>query len=273
MGCLKLTYYQQRPRMRCVWGKKRQKKSVQRFYMMDPLAEMRYHVSPYSYVQNNPLNRVDPTGMLDMTTRYEDEDGTLLLNTNDGSDAIVTVPNDKILDFFSSIVSSTVETTDSQEWNNMWKAELTGFEWTRLHEQAISRAHSDASRRAMVKYWQTGSLRDGMRMAFAELGAQWTDPGLVAQGILNGFIGYALMGNATRMSTTVQQAKQWLGKDYKAITNKVGDQVFISKDGLRKMRFDIKNSSGDAPHIHLEILRNGKWHDAIPGTHRIYPKP
>ena len=84
-------------------------------------------------------------------------------------------------------------TTDSQEWNNMWKAELTGFEWTRLHEQAISRAHSDASRRAMVKYWQTGSFRDGRRMISAELGAQWTDPGLVAQGILNGFIGYALI--------------------------------------------------------------------------------
>ncbi len=48
----------------------------------------------------------------------------------------------------------------------------------------------------------------------------------------------------------------------------------MSKDGLRKMRFDIKNPHhGDAPHIHLEIFKNGKWKDAIPGTHRIYPKP
>lgn len=29
---------------------------------------------------------------------------------------------------------------------------------------------------------------------------------------------------------------------------------------------------GDAPHIHLEIFSNGKWKDAIPGSHRIYPK-
>ena len=63
MGCLKLTYYQQRPRMRCVWGKKRQKKSVQWFYMMDPLAEKYYSISPYAYVANNPLRFIDPTGM------------------------------------------------------------------------------------------------------------------------------------------------------------------------------------------------------------------
>ncbi len=47
----------------------------------------------------------------------------------------------------------------------------------------------------------------------------------------------------------------------------------MSNDGLRKMRFDIKNPHRDAPHIHLEIFKNGKWRDAIPGTHRIYPKP
>lgn len=46
----------------------------------------------------------------------------------------------------------------------------------------------------------------------------------------------------------------------------------MSKDGLRKIRFDIKNPHGDAPHIHLEEFINGKWRDAILGTHRIYPK-
>jgi hypothetical protein len=69
-----------------------------------------------------------------------------------------------------------------------------------------------------------------------------------------------------------KNAKSWLGKDYKAVTNKAGDNIFMSKDGLRKMRFDIKNPHGDAPHIHLEIFKNGKWKDAIPGAHRIYPK-
>ena len=47
----------------------------------------------------------------------------------------------------------------------------------------------------------------------------------------------------------------------------------MSKDGLRKMRFDFNNSQNDLPYVHLEIFRNGRWRDAIPGTHRIYPQP
>jgi hypothetical protein len=76
--------------------------------------------------------------------------------------------------------------------------------------------------------------------------------------------------------STVEQvgklAKSWLGEDATNITNKAGDEIFVSKDGLRKMRFDIKNSQGDLPHVHLEKFVNGKWRDAIKGIHRIYPK-
>ena len=75
------------------------------------------------------------------------------------------------------------------------------------------------------------------------------------------------------VNNVAQQAKSWLGKDYKVVTNKAGDNIFMSKDRLRKMRFDIKNPHGDSPHIHLEEFINGKWRDAIPGTHRIYPQP
>ncbi len=36
-----------------------------RWTSVDPMADQRSWVSPYNYVQNNPLIRVDPTGMLD----------------------------------------------------------------------------------------------------------------------------------------------------------------------------------------------------------------
>gem|GEM_PF-3776324 len=70
----------------------------------------------------------------------------------------------------------------------------------------------------------------------------------------------------------VGQIRDWLGENYKALTNKSGDKIFISQDGLRKVRFDIENSHGDKPHIHLEVFEQDKWKDAVQDRHRIYPK-
>ncbi len=39
--------------------------TIGKFLAPDPLADQRSWVSPYNYVQNNPINRIDPTGMLD----------------------------------------------------------------------------------------------------------------------------------------------------------------------------------------------------------------
>jgi len=38
---------------------------VGRFMSVDPLADQRSWLNPYNYVQNNPIIRIDPTGMLD----------------------------------------------------------------------------------------------------------------------------------------------------------------------------------------------------------------
>jgi RHS repeat-associated protein len=104
--------------------------------------------------------------------------------------------------------------------------------------------------------------------ACAELGL---DAGLVTTG------GVEVLGelSAARRAAAVeaqQAAKQFLGPEFRSITNKAGDKVFESKDGLRKIRFDIKNSHGDAPHVHVQVKLGNKWVDAIPGKHRLYPK-
>jgi RHS repeat-associated protein len=53
-----------------------------RFTVIDPMAEERNWLTPYNFVQNNPILRVDPTGLLD---DYFDKEGNFL-----GSDELKT---------------------------------------------------------------------------------------------------------------------------------------------------------------------------------------
>ncbi len=67
MGCRKLTYYTtETTPLKVVTGNaENQRKVAQGFINVDPLAHMRSWVSPYNFVQNNPISRIDPDGRLD----------------------------------------------------------------------------------------------------------------------------------------------------------------------------------------------------------------
>ena len=95
-----------------------------------------------------------------------------------------------------------------------------------------------------------------------ELGLVHNAEGLVCRTGL-GVFGWArkLIAPKGAVGDAAALARNFLGGGYKAITNKAGDTVFLSKDRLRKMR------------VHIEQFINGRWRDAIPGTHRIYPLP
>ena len=51
-----------------------------RWHVVDPMAHLREWVSPYNFVQNNPINRVDPTGALD--DWVQDADGNISWDAN-----------------------------------------------------------------------------------------------------------------------------------------------------------------------------------------------
>ena len=54
---------------------------------VDPMADARSWVSPYNYCQNSPMNRIDPTGALDVEDGYTvDKNGNIQWVDNTGGD-------------------------------------------------------------------------------------------------------------------------------------------------------------------------------------------
>lgn len=64
---------------------------------IDPLAEKRFNISPYAYSSNNPVKRVDPTGMLD--DDYFNVQGIFLGSDNASTDFVRVISANKLLNF------------------------------------------------------------------------------------------------------------------------------------------------------------------------------
>ena len=69
--------------------------------------------------------------------------------------------------------------------------------------------------------------------------------------------------NDAKISEVVQLEKkisEWLGEGTKLIRNEAGDSVFLSKDGMKCVRFDFNYPNPhNSPHAHVEIKVDGKW--------------
>jgi RHS repeat-associated protein len=101
--------------------------AVGRFPSVDPLAEQRSWVSPYNYVQNNPVFRIDPTGALDHDYIFdEQEDGSWKKREgveNDGGEYVHQFVHKNGMITTQKVLEGTVVTVNTREM----AAKLQGY--------------------------------------------------------------------------------------------------------------------------------------------------
>ncbi|WP_372472550.1 hypothetical protein AB4865_06960 [Capnocytophaga sp. ARDL2] len=120
---------------------------------------------------------IDLTGMSKegVETRYVGEDGKTLLNTKDGSDDVIVVPNSMKSDFRefnTSYQNGNKRLYDSQSWNDNMKADILGFETLGEMDSYLRGYTTQWSRQKAINYRQNPTLSNFAAMAFSESASQ-----------------------------------------------------------------------------------------------------
>ena len=150
-----------------------------RRWNLDP--EPQISISDYAAFTLSPILYNDPRG--NSATKYETKDGRELLNTNDGKDIVVTVPDRLVKPMEHFAANNSKETLNSPEWNsNMTNTALKmGGTWDR-------------------------SLGGKVKDALGVVGEMWTDPQMVMSGLSLGVAGLSSLRNVPRSVQSLRNA-------------------------------------------------------------------
>lgn len=145
------------------------------------------------------INRIDPDGRA-WYTRYVDEQGKTLLNTDDGRDDVVVVPSDRLDEFKENVEASSKPgqngRINSRGWNDYWRGEFgIAISEDLLRQIGYFGLSSEKSREASIEYL-FGS-RSYQSFVWEEVKGQWGNPVLVTTGLLAGAHGTVGMLSAS----------------------------------------------------------------------------
>jgi RHS repeat-associated protein len=99
-------------------------------------------------------------------------------------------------------------------------------------------------------------------------------PKELAQLALTGVAGELVAARAgSHVAEAGKKIESWLGPGAKAIKNDAGDLVMVSRDGTRRVRFDVNRPyPHESPHGHVEELVDGRWQKSGPVFPNDVPK-
>lgn len=119
MGCIRLDIIEKSfVPMKVVYRKSDfEQKSVQRFMSVDPMAHMRPGHTPYNYVQNNPITRIDPDGALD--TDFLNKETGETVHVEDGINQIAVVDNEQFKQVQSLASASSWNQNQTSQYENI----------------------------------------------------------------------------------------------------------------------------------------------------------
>jgi len=161
---------------------------------VDRMSDGRTGLTPYNYCHNNPILLIDPDGNWD--TKYEDENGNELLNTNDGSSAVVIITANKRAGFDAAVKGTTNK--NDVDWNKSMKFYALGFSLSNDQESLLNQLNSDWSRKNCIESWKDPTYANAFLFSLSEALSQWTNPYLVIGGLSAGVAGYSAKVNVYR---------------------------------------------------------------------------
>lgn len=107
-------------------GRRHYSPAMHRFTSFDPLAEYFYHESPYAHCGNDPVNYIDPSGMIKLNHNDDDSDENIENEDDDSSDPIL-----------GKELPEVVVTAKTHQYNGQSSGSSYSYSWMLLASQSV----------------------------------------------------------------------------------------------------------------------------------------
>ena len=208
-----------------------------RWTTVDPLADAFPGYSPYNYVENNSTNLTDPTGLFaesrpsTLSTRYYDEDGSLIYDDGIDNGLEVYTSWGVIRDHISEGGVDWDGVRNDPGSNPQVVDQGKYWGWVGAVRQDLMNKYDGGVRvtsdnKGNISYQTTNeAIWSFLFTSAASLAGEW---------VLLKTTGAILRATSKgRVRSAERLLREWLGDDYRVITNSSGDPIFMSKDGTK----------------------------------------